>query len=66
MFSNVSVPTAKDICQSALTAALALIVSLLAAFLGSPAGEVSPLLPDIPEGKTHIIHISMTLNRQYC
>jgi hypothetical protein len=30
------------------------LLSLLAAFLGSPAGDISPLLPDIPEGKTYI------------
>jgi hypothetical protein len=30
------------------------LIALLSAFLSSPAGDVSPLLPDIPESKTQL------------
>lgn len=68
ILSNVSVPTSEDICQSALVAALTLmfmnkmilskdLLSLLTSFLPSPEGDLSPLLPDVPEGITHAFHI---------
>jgi len=55
-------PTGGDICKSALTAALTLLyqktvissedlLALLGAFVSSPAGDLTPLLPDILEGK---------------